>query len=69
MMVLRRCKKLTYAVMHIQTIFRLIERRNKLKLVDRRLMCAIKAFLVEHTLFPVKFTYNGTDILEKIKFN
>ena len=55
--------------MHIQTIFRLIERRNKLKLVNRRLMCAIKAFLVEHTLFPVKFTYNGTDILEKIKLN
>ena len=31
-----------------------------------RLICAIKGFLIEHTLFPVAFRYKGNDLLEEL---
>ena len=31
--------------------------------INERLLCAIKGFLTEHTLFPVSFNFNGKDLL------
>jgi len=37
--------------------------------VRKRLLIAIKALVVEHTLLPVKFVFGGVDLLDALQNN
>lgn len=68
---MRRCLKLYHAVGHLNTIFRLIKGHESTKddtvCLKERLLAAIKGFLIEHTLFPVKFLFNGWDLVNELR--
>lgn len=32
--------------------------------MNERMLCAVKTFLTEHTLFPVQFKFKDEDVLE-----
>lgn len=78
-MLMNRCIKLYAAVQQLATIFKLIEiwEKNQDKAVvgistkglkiEERIMCAIKSFLTQHTLFPVNFNFRGEDLLVKFR--
>jgi hypothetical protein len=60
-MLMLRCRKLFAAIDSIETIFKLLHKRMEINAIQSsihttirsRLLAAIKAFLSEHTLFPV----------------
>lgn len=74
-MLMNRCLKLYAAVDQLSTIFKLIEIQEsskssntaKSQKIEERLMCAIKSFLTQHTLFPVNFNFRGEDLLLKFR--
>lgn len=78
-MLMNRCIKLYAAVQQLATIFKLIEIWEKSQdkavvgistkglQIEERIMCAIKSFLTQHTLFPVNFNFRGEDLLVKFR--
>ena len=80
-MLLNRCVRFYSAIDHLNTIFRLLHKRDELlaKMLDdmveteksqrlnERILCAIKAFLIEHTMMPVSFNFGGEDILYELR--
>jgi hypothetical protein len=35
--------------------------------LNERILCAIKGFLIEHTMMPVSFNFGGSDILYSLR--
>ena len=71
-MLLNRCKKLYNAIEHLTTVFKLLTKRMQANCtgdskINERLRCAVKGFLVEHTLFPVHFHFKGEDLLASLR--
>lgn len=72
---MNRCCKLYSAVEHLNTVFKLMKKAKTGKDADaavvplnlnERVLCAIKGFLTDHTLFPVQFIFNQSDLLETL---
>ena len=55
LILINRCRKMYSAVQHLVTVFKLLERKKVqgTRILDERIVFAVKTLLQDHTLFPV----------------
>ena len=69
-MLVSRSRKMYQSIQCLLVIFKVVKKRSEAtdpSDYDIRLLTAIKAFLIEHTLFPVQFVFRGNDFLNQLK--